>query len=55
MTFGLNNIVQISFEGALKEVYELNMFPLRQHEMKVALEHEDHMMWMETEVGCFCL
>jgi hypothetical protein len=55
MTFGLNNNVQMSFQDALKEIYELNMFTLRQHDMKVALEHDCHMMWMETEVGCFGL
>ncbi|XP_047083622.1 uncharacterized protein LOC124694712 [Lolium rigidum] len=39
----------MSFEKALGEVYNLNMFPLRQHMMKAALEHEEAMMMVEDE------
>lgn len=52
MTFALNT-VQMSFKAALEEVYELNMFPLRQLRMKGALEHDYTMEDMEEEVGCF--
>jgi hypothetical protein len=53
MAFPLNNVQ--SFEKALGEVYNLNMFPLRQHMMKAALEHEEAMMMVEDEVGLFGL
>ncbi|XBH86786.1 hypothetical protein VPH35_074375 [Triticum aestivum] len=39
----------MSFREALEEVYELNMFPLRQLRMKDALEYDDTMEDMEEE------
>lgn len=50
--FPLNN-VQISFKDALKEVYNLNKFPLHQPLIKRALEFDNTLEFLEQKVGCF--
>lgn len=47
--FSLTMYVQMSFRDAMKEVYELNRFPVRQQKMKYVLEINDCSQW-EAEV-----